>query len=202
MIAIIDYNVGNLHNLKNALDFLGLDARIVRDPAQLPEASHIILPGVGAFQPAMARLHEAGMQEVVIERVAAGVPFLGVCVGMQLLFEVSEEDGEWPGLGLIPGRVVRFAHALKIPQIGWNQVAFQRPDPLLAGIPDHSYFYFVHSYHARLTDPADTLGLTDYGEAFPAIVRRGNLWGVQFHPEKSQNNGLRLLRNFCAVRPE
>ncbi len=202
MIAIIDYNVGNLHNLKNALDFLRLDSRIVREPAHLLEASHIILPGVGAFKPAMDRLREAGMQDVVVERVAAGVPFLGVCVGMQLLFEVGEEDGEWPGLGLIAGRVVRFAHQLKIPQIGWNQVAFQRADPLLAGIPDDSYFYFVHSYRAVLVHPEDALGLTEYGEVFPAIVRRGNLWGVQFHPEKSQNNGLRLLQNFSTIRPE
>lgn len=202
MIAIIDYGVGNLHNLKNALDFLGLDGRIVQEPDLLEEASHIILPGVGAFKPAMDRLRDCGMEPVVRERVAAGVPFLGVCVGMQLLFETSEEGGEHEGLGLIPGRVVRFAHELKIPQIGWNQVVFQREDPLLEGIPGDSYFYFVHSYHAVLTHGSDGLGLADYGEWFPAIVRRGNLWGAQFHPEKSQEQGLRLLTNFSRLRPE
>ena len=202
MIAIIDYGVGNLYNLKNALDFQGIDNRIVTEPAEIETCSHLILPGVGAFGPAMEHLRAAGMEELVRERVAAGTPFLGVCVGMELMFEVSEEDGIHEGLGLLPGRIVRFAHNLKIPQIGWNQVAFQGADPLLEGISDQSYFYFVHSYHARLADQADALGLTDYGGEFPAIVHRDNLWGVQFHPEKSQNAGLRLLRNFAAIRPE
>jgi len=202
MIAIIDYDVGNLYNLKNALDFQGIANRIVREPGELEGADHIVLPGVGAFRPAMERLQAAGMVPVVRARIAAGVPFLGICIGLQLLFEVSEEGGEHAGLGLIPGRIVRFpAGGLKVPQIGWNQVAFQRDDPLLADIPDHSYFYFVHSYHATLADPAHALGLTEYGETFPAIVRRGNVWGVQFHPEKSQNAGLRLLKNFAAILP-
>ena len=197
MIAIIDYNVGNLANLKNALDFQRLPNAIVRRPEELAEATHIILPGVGAFRPAMEHLREAGMEAPVRERVAAGVPFLGVCVGLQLLFEQSEEDGLHTGLGLLAGRIVRFAaNGLKVPQIGWNQVTWQRPDPLADGIADKSYFYFVHSYHAVVTDPADALGLADYGEAFPAVVRHGNVWGVQFHPEKSQDAGLRLLRNF------
>lgn len=201
MIAIIDYGVGNLHNLKNALDFQGLPNRIIADPEALDGASHIILPGVGAFRPAMEHLRAAGMETVVRQAVAAGLPFLGICVGMQLMFGESEEDGLHQGLGLVPGRVVRFAHELKIPQIGWNQVAFQREDPLLAGIPDHSYFYFVHSYHGVPDDPADTLGLTDYGIAFPAIVQRQNMWGAQFHPEKSQEPGLRFLRNFAELHP-
>ena len=202
MIAIIDYGVGNLYNLKNALDFQGIDNRIVTEPAEIEACSHLILPGVGAFRPAMEQLRAAGMEAVVRERVAAGTPFLGVCVGMELMFEVSEEDGLHEGLGLLPGRIVRFAHNLKIPQIGWNQVALQGADPLLEGIPDQSYFYFVHSYHARLAEQADALGLTDYGGEFPAIVHRDNLWGVQFHPEKSQNAGLRLLKNFAAIPPE
>ncbi|MCH7478084.1 MAG: imidazole glycerol phosphate synthase subunit HisH [SAR324 cluster bacterium] len=202
MIAIIDYGVGNLYNLKNALDFQGIDNRIVTEPAEIEACSHLILPGVGAFGPAMDHLRAAGMEELVRERVAAGTPFLGVCVGMELMFEVSEEDGLHEGLGLLPGRIVRFAHNLKIPQIGWNQVALQGADPLLEGIPDQSYFYFVHSYHARLAEQADALGLTDYGGEFPAIVHRDNLWGVQFHPEKSQNAGLRLLKNFAAIPPE
>ena len=207
MIAIIDYNVGNLHNLKNALDFQGLPNRIVREAHELDGADHIILPGVGAFRPAMDRLREAGMEPVVREKVAAGVPFLGVCVGLQLLFEESEEDGLHEGLGLLRGRIVRFkgrdaqGGSLKVPQIGWNQVAWQHDDPLVEGIADQSYFYFVHSYYALPSDPADALGVADYGEPFAAVVRHGNVWGVQFHPEKSQNAGLRLLKNFAALRP-
>jgi len=201
MIAIIDYNVGNLHNLKNALDYQGLPNAIVTTAAEVAKAERIILPGVGAFWPAMEHLKKAGLEQVVRDRVAAGVPFLGVCVGMQLLFDEGEEDGVHPGLGFIPGRVVRFSGNLKVPQIGWNQVTLQRPDPLLEGIPDGSYFYFVHSYHAQLTRPQDALGITEYSENFPAIARRGNVWGAQFHPEKSQEAGLRMLKNFATLQP-
>jgi glutamine amidotransferase len=201
MIAIIDYNVGNLHNLKNALDFQGVPNAIVKTAQEVARAERIILPGVGAFWPAMEHLKKAGLEQIVREKVAAGVPFLGVCVGMQLLFDEGEEDGIHAGLGFVPGRVVRFSGALKVPQIGWNQVMIQRGDPLLEGIPDGSYFYFVHSYHAQLTRPQDALGITDYGEPFPAIVRRGNVWGAQFHPEKSQDAGLRLLKNFASLQP-
>jgi glutamine amidotransferase len=201
MIAIIDYNVGNLLNLKNALDYQGVPNAIVRTAAEVARAERIVLPGVGAFWPAMEHLQKAGLERVVRERVAAGVPFLGVCVGMQLLFDEGEEDGQHPGLGFVPGRVVRFSGRLKVPQIGWNQVALQRPDPLLEGIPDGSYFYFVHSYYARLGRAQDALGITEYSEAFPAIVRRGNVWGAQFHPEKSQAAGLRLLKNFATLQP-
>ena len=203
MIAIIDYNVGNLHNLKNALDYQNLPASIVRRPEEVASADHIILPGVGAFRPAMDQLRKAEMEAVVRERVAAGVPFLGVCVGMQLLLETSEEDGNHDGLGLIEGRIVRFqgGQGLKVPQIGWNQVNWQRADPLVEGIADGTYFYFVHSYHAAVTNPEDALGLAEYGESFPAVVRHRNVWGVQFHPEKSQNAGLRLLKNFATLGP-
>lgn len=202
MIAIIDYNVGNLANLKNAFDYQGLPNRIITRPEELNGAEHIILPGVGAFGPAMDRLREAEMEAVVRERVAAGVPFLGVCVGLQLLFDESEEDGVHQGLRVLSGRIVRFTgKGLKVPQIGWNQVAWQREDPLIEGIPDHSYFYFVHSYYAAVVNPQDALGIAEYGEDFPAVVRRGNVWGVQFHPEKSQDAGLRLLKNFAGIRP-
>jgi glutamine amidotransferase len=201
MIAIIDYKVGNLYNLKNALDFQGLESRICDEPGQLEDATHYILPGVGAFAPAMDCFRRAGMEKGVRAGIASGKPFLGICVGMQLMFDESEEDGLHEGLGLIGGRVVRFSHDLKIPQIGWNQVAIQRDDPLLKGVPDGSYFYFVHSYYAVLREESDALGLTDYGEVFPAIVHRGNMWGVQFHPEKSQNPGLRLLKNFAELQP-
>ena len=201
MIAIVDYNVGNLHNLKNALDFQGIPNAFVRGPESLASYDHILLPGVGAFKPAADHLRQAELAAAVKERVAAGVPFLGVCIGMQLLFDASEEDGLHEGLGLMKGRIVRFSHELKIPQIGWNTVSFQRPDPILDGIPDNSYFYFVHSYRPVLDDPRNALGVTEYGESFPAIVAKSNVWGVQFHPEKSQNAGLRLLKNFATIQP-
>jgi len=203
MIAIIDYNVGNLYNLKNALDFQKLPNRIVKTPDELAQATHILLPGVGAFRPAMEHLEATGMIPVIRQKVADSIPFLGVCIGMQLLFEASEEDGETTGLGLIKGRVVRFSNGkgLKVPQIGWNQVNLQGEDALTSGIPDRSYFYFVHSYHAVLNDQQNAVGLADYGETFPAIVRHGNVWGAQFHPEKSQNAGLKLLENFARLTP-
>jgi len=200
MIAIIDYEVGNLHNLKNALDYQNLPCEIVTDPARVASASHVILPGVGAFRPAMAHLKDSGMIPAIQAHVDAGKPFLGICVGMQLLFDVGEEDGETEGLGLISGRIVRFQHNLKIPQIGWNQVEFNRPDPLLAKVDNGSYFYFVHSYHAVLENTEEGLGMADYGVVFPAIVRKNNVWGAQFHPEKSQNAGLQLLANFAAIQ--
>lgn len=201
MIAIIDYNVGNLYNLKNALDYQQLPNRIVRTAEELEDASHIILPGVGAFRPAMDHLRETGMIPHLRERVAQGTPFLGVCIGAQLLFEESEEDGRHEGLGMLPGRIVRFrgGNGLKVPQMGWNQVAWQREAPITEGIADQSYFYFVHSYHIETQEPAISLGLTEYGETFPSVVHQGNVWGAQFHPEKSQNAGLRLLKNFAAL---
>ena len=203
MIAIIDYNVGNLYNLKNALDFQDIPCRIVRTPAEAADATHMILPGVGAFRPAMEHLRQSGMIPLIEDRVGAGMPFLGVCVGLQLLYQVSEEDGEHAGLGLLPGRIVRFVggNGHKVPQIGWNQVAWQRADPLNTDIPDASYFYFVHSYHVQTGAQETVLGSTEYGEVFPSVVQQGNVWGVQFHPEKSQNAGLRLLRNFAEIPP-
>ena len=202
MIAIIDYGVGNLCNLKNAFDFLDLPNQIVSDQASLENASHIILPGVGAFRPAMEHLREVGLEDAVRKVIKSGRPFLGICVGMQLMFDESEEDGSHQGLGLIKGRVVRFNHDMKIPQIGWNRVTFQHVDPLLENVPDESYFYFVHSYHPVLEDAQEALGLTEYGDTFPSIVRRANMWGVQFHPEKSQEPGLQLLKNFARIKPE
>ena len=200
MIGILDYDVGNLGNLKNALDYQGIPNAIVRKPEEVARQERLILPGVGAFGHAAKHLRTFELEAAVCERVAQGMPFLGVCVGMQLLLDQSEEDGLHQGLGFVPGRVVRFvAPGLKVPHIGWNQVAFQREDPLLKGIPDGSYFYFVHSYHAVLANPSHALGLTEYGEVFPAIVRCGNVWGAQFHPEKSQAPGLRLLKNFAEL---
>ncbi len=197
--VIIDYNVGNLANLKNALDFIEADVEVVRTPEPILHASRILLPGVGAFGPAMQHLKDSGMLEAIEARRQAGVPLLGICVGAQLLLEEGEEDGPFAGLGWIPGTVQRFRHQLKVPQIGWNAVRPLQEDPLLTGIASGSYFYFVHSYHMQPTHPEQVLAETDYGYAFASVVRRDNVWGVQFHPEKSQNAGLQLLKNFCTL---
>ncbi|MBF0353072.1 MAG: imidazole glycerol phosphate synthase subunit HisH [SAR324 cluster bacterium] len=197
MNVIIDYKAGNLLNLKNALDFLDIPNDIVTDPESVRKADRILFPGVGAFGAARNNLKQSGMLEAIRESVAAGKPFLGICVGAQLLFEESEEDGIHEGLGLLKGKVVRFRHELKIPQMGWNQVHRVKPDLLFQDIPDHSYFYFVHSYHFLPENEANVLAHTDYGVQFSSVVRQDNVWGVQFHPEKSQDAGLRLLKNFC-----
>ena len=199
MNVIIDYKVGNLYNLKNALDFSGVENQLVSHADEVRKADRILLPGVGAFGPAMEHLRNSGMLEVLQEKVLAGVPLLGICVGAQLLMDESEEDGTRVGLGWIPGKVKRFQHELKIPQIGWNQVSQQQKDPLFQDVLDEMHFYFVHSYHLRPENSGHVLGLSNYGYDFAAVVRKDNLWGVQFHPEKSQNAGLQLLKNFCTL---
>lgn len=197
--VIIDYNVGNLANLKNALDFLEIPGEVVRTPDQVLEADRILLPGVGAFGPAMQHLQASGMLEAIETRRSQGTPLLGICVGAQLLLEEGEEDGPHPGLGWIPGGVQRFRHDLKIPQIGWNSVHPLREDLLFAEIPQGSYFYFVHSFHLQPKDSQQVLAQTEYGYPFASVVRQDNVWGVQFHPEKSQNAGLQILKNFCTL---
>jgi glutamine amidotransferase len=199
MNVIIDYKVGNLYNLKNALDFSGVENQLVSHADEVRKADRILLPGVGAFGPAMEHLGNSGMLEALQEKVQAGTPLLGICVGAQLLMDESEEDGSRVGLGWIPGKVKRFQHELKIPQIGWNQVSQQRKDPLFQDVLDEMHFYFVHSYHLRPENSGHVLGLSNYGYDFAAVVRKDNLWGVQFHPEKSQNAGLQLLKNFCTL---
>jgi len=198
MIGIINYRAGNLQNLKNALDFLGADSEILDHPSQLAGHNKLILPGVGAFGPAMENLRSFGFVEVIKAEVAKGTPLLGICLGMQLLFTKSFEDGEHEGLGLIPGEVIRFTHQeLKIPQTGWNHATFADPgDPLLKGVRPEPWFYFVHSYACHPADPANQLGETDYGDCFCSIAKRGKVYGVQFHPEKSQADGLAILKNF------
>ena len=157
------------------------------------------MPGVGAFAPAMEQLRKSGMLEALQEKVKAGTPLLGICVGAQLLMDESEEDGTHAGLGWIPGKVQRFQHQLKIPQMGWNQVSQQKDSPLFQAVADEAHFYFVHSYHLLPENNADVLGLSNYGYDFASVVSKDNLWGVQFHPEKSQNAGLQLLKNFCTL---
>ena len=199
MNVIIDYKVGNLHNLKNALDYYAVKNQIVSDAEDILKADRIMLPGVGAFSPAMEQLRKSGMLAALEEKVMSGVPLLGICVGAQLLMDESEEDGMHTGLGWIPGKVKRFQHQLKIPQIGWNQVSQQKEDLLFNKVADEIHFYFVHSYHLLPEKSEHVLGLSSYGYDFASVVRKDNLWGVQFHPEKSQNAGLQLLKNFCTL---
>ncbi|MGK5094852.1 imidazole glycerol phosphate synthase subunit HisH [Deltaproteobacteria bacterium TL4] len=199
MNVIIDYNAGNLLNLKNALDYLGLKNEIVTDAEVVRKAARILFPGVGAFAPAMENLRKSGMLDAILEQLRAGIPFLGICVGAQLLFREGEEEGPHQGLNVIKGKVIRFQHELKIPQMGWNQVSVLRENPLFQGIPNQSYFYFVHSYHFVPELPEETLATTEYGLSFTSAVNHGNVWGVQFHPEKSQDVGLQVLKNFCTL---
>ena len=199
MNVIIDYKVGNLYNLKNALDFSGVENQFVSHADDVRKADRIVLPGVGAFAPAMEHLRNSGMLEALHEKVQVGTPLLGICVGAQLLMDESEEGGIHPGLGWIPGKVKRFQHELKIPQMGWNHVSQQKIDPLFQNVADGMHFYFVHSYHLHPENSDHVLGLSNYGYDFASVVSKDNLWGVQFHPEKSQNAGLQLLKNFCIL---
>lgn len=196
MIALIDYGIGNLRSVQKALEHVGADVRLTEDPAVIRAADKVVLPGVGAFGDGMRGLHARGLVPVVCEVAALGTPTLGICLGMQVLFEVSEERGLHPGLGLLPGRVTPFvAPGLKVPQTGWNQIEPVADSVLLRGLPPGSHAYFNHSYYCT-AQPSDTLAATDYGGRFPSVVGRGRLYGIQFHPEKSQHVGLLLLRNF------
>ncbi len=196
-VAIIDYGVGNLRSVEKAFAATGCDAVVSSDQSVLHQAEHLVLPGVGAFGACMKSLIERGFDRLVRERVAEGTPLLGVCVGMQMLFEESEEFGTTPGLGLLRGRVRRFADDLVVPQVGWNQVRQRVPHPLFDGIEDGSFFYFVHSYYCEPVEGEVILGETDYGGPYASVIAQRNLSGVQFHPEKSQSGGLQLLSNFA-----
>ncbi|MFL6210304.1 MAG: imidazole glycerol phosphate synthase subunit HisH [Pyrinomonadaceae bacterium] len=199
-VAIIDYGVGNLRSVEKAFAATGCDAVVSGDERVLRAAERLVLPGVGAFRACMDGLKERGFDELVRERVATGTPLLGVCVGMQMLFEVSEEFGETEGLQLFGGRVRRFDAGLHVPQVGWNNVRQLQPEhPLFEGIDDSAFFYFVHSYYCAVVERAVVLGETEYGLAYASIVGRGPVCGVQFHPEKSQTAGLRLLKNFATA---
>ncbi len=201
MIVIIDYGMGNLRSVQKAVEAVGHRAEISGDPDVVRKASKLILPGVGAFADAIAELRRTGLGEVFKEAAAAGKPCLGVCLGLQLLFDVSEEDGLHEGLGLIPGRVVRFASrdGLKVPHMGWNTLRIRRPVPLLEGVGESPSVYFVHSYHAVADHAADVAAEADYPDPFPAVVWRENLMAAQFHPEKSQRVGLAMYANFAAI---
>jgi glutamine amidotransferase len=196
-VAIIDYGVGNLRSVEKAFAATGCEAVVSHDEKVLRAAERLVLPGVGAFGACMKALSERGFDELVRERVAAGTPLLGVCVGMQLLFETSDEFGATPGLGLLRGRVRRFSDELVVPHVGWNQIAQTRTHPVFAHVADQSYFYFVHSYYCEPVDENVIAGETEYGVTYASVVARDNICGVQFHPEKSQHAGLQLLHNFA-----
>ena len=201
MIAIIDYGMGNIRSVQKAIEAVGSSAEVTSDPDRVRRASRVVLPGVGAFADAMAELSQSGLGEAFREAVLAGTPCLGVCLGLQLLFDTSLEDGKHAGLGLLPGRVVRFAPrpGLKIPHMGWNTLRIRKPCPLFKDLPEEPSVYFVHSYHAETGDPAIVAAEADYPEPFPAVVWRENLMACQFHPEKSQQVGLAMYRNFVAL---
>jgi glutamine amidotransferase len=198
LILVLDYGMGNLRSVEKALEHVGARAAIGADPEAVRAADGLILPGVGAFPRAMERIRATGLDELIVGRAAAGTPILGICLGLQLLFERSDELGGAVGLGLLPGAVTALdSPGLKVPHIGWAPVRWERDSRLTAGIPSETPFYLVHSFVAR-PSAADTLGTAEYGERFAAAAERGNVFGVQFHPEKSSAAGLRLLANFAA----
>ncbi len=196
-IAIIDYGVGNLRSVERAFATTGNPATVTDDSSVLRQAKGLVLPGVGAFAACMKALSSRGFDALVRERVAEGTPLLGICVGMQLLFEESEEFGNATGLGLIRGRVRRLPSDEVVPQVGWNQIRKRNLHPILSRIEDDAFFYFVHSYYCDVADETIVIGETDYGVTYPSLIGQGDLYGVQFHPEKSQAVGLQLLSNFA-----
>lgn len=198
MIAIIDYGMGNLRSVQKAFEFIGEEAVITDKAEDLKKSDGIVLPGVGAFKDAMIALDRTSLTPLLKEEIAKGKPFLGICLGMQMLFDKSYEDGEYEGLGIIEGEVVRFDTALKVPHIGWNKLIVKKKTPLFEGVDDWN-FYFVHSYHAAKCRKEDIETTCEYDYEFVASVNKDNVWGVQFHPEKSGDTGLKLLKNFCAV---
>ena len=199
MIAVIDYGMGNLRSVQKAFEYIGQDAKITSKTADLSDASHIVLPGVGAFKDAMTALNDSGLVEAIKKEIAKGKPFLGICLGMQMLFDKSYEDGEYEGLGLIKGQVVRFDTSLKVPHIGWNELQLKKRTRLFDGVDDLN-FYFVHSYHASGCNQEDVETTCIYDYEFVSSVNKDNVWGAQFHPEKSGDTGLKLLSNFAKIK--
>ncbi len=203
MIAIVDYRMGNLRSVQKGFEAAGVtDVSITDDATVIRDADGIVLPGVGAFRDASANLRESGLDDVLRERTSEGVPLLGICLGMQLLMTTGLEEGRWEGLGLVPGTCDRLPAGVKIPHIGWNTVAYPRPTRLFDGVPEGSAFYFVHSYRVVPEDPAAAAGITDYGVPFVSAVAAGDVYGVQFHPEKSSTTGLAVLANFGRIVAE
>jgi len=198
MITIVDYGMGNLRSVQKGFEKLGAAAQIVTTPEQVAAADRLVLPGVGAFRDAIHELERLNLVEPIREHIRRDKPFLGICLGLQMLFDVSYEDGEWKGLGVLAGDVVRFPATpdLKVPHMGWNTLLPTRPIDLLRGIPSDASVYFVHSYYVRPKDESVIAARTSYGIEFTSMISRGNLYATQFHPEKSQKVGLKLLENF------
>ena len=206
MIGVIDYRMGNLRSVQKALERVGGTSRLVRRPAELARAEKIVLPGVAAFGDAMDQLKHQGLVEPIVKALGEGTPYLGFCLGLQLLFDVSYEGGEHAGLGVLPGKVVRFGfeasgggRRLSVPHMGWNQIVWDAPCPMLAGTANGAYVYFAHSYHVVPLEESLTATTTEYGFRFVSSVWRENIFATQFHPEKSQAVGLRLLENFVKL---
>ena len=202
MTAIIDYDAGNIKSVEKAVQFLGKEAVITREKEKLLSADRVILPGVGAFGDAMEKLESYGLVDVIRQIAEKGTPFLGICLGLQLLFEGSEESPGVPGLSLLPGKILRFpaGQGLKIPQIGWNSISFPKDSPLFEGVKEGSYVYFVHSYYLSAKDPEDVAAKASYGITYDAAVSHGKIFACQFHPEKSSDTGLRILKNFLEIK--
>jgi len=200
-VHIIDYGMGNLRSVQKGFENIGAQAVICRTPAEAQDAELLVLPGVGAFRDAIAELKRHDFVGLIREHVSTDKPFLGICLGLQLLFDVSYEDGQYEGLGIIPGEVVRFPSrpGLKIPHMGWNNLQIKKPNPLLGGAGANPSVYFVHSYFVKPTDSSVIATTTDHGVEFCSMIARGNLFATQFHPEKSQKQGLNLLKNFATL---
>jgi glutamine amidotransferase len=196
MIAIVDYGAGNLVSVKKAFDWLGQECEITSDPARVTTATKVVLPGVGHFA-STATLNRSGLRDAIADAIARGTPFLGICVGMQWMFEGSEEAGNTPGLGVLNGQCERFPASVKSPHVGWNSLVVNPSSRLFQDVPSSSFMYFTHSFRAPVN--GETVACCEYGGKFSAAVERGHLFGVQFHPEKSGETGLKLLRNFCAI---
>lgn len=209
MIAVIDYGAGNIRSVQNAVRILGEEPVLTGDADRIAAADRVILPGVGAFGDAMGRIRQAGLEEVILDVCRSGKPFLGICLGLQLLFDESEESPGVKGLGILRGKVVKFPSdmpdpfhkgaVLKVPEIGWNDLTFPNPGRLFREVPEHSYVYFVHSYYLKADDPSIVTARSGYGVSFDASVESGNVFACQFHPEKSERIGMKILRNFLAV---